>query len=424
MKKNIKIISLSLLSLLSVSLAGCGTTYPFIEELIPTYRVRFYDSEEKVNLLYEIDDVKEHENVTFPDDITPTKEEDEYATYTFSGWDKSLDNIIENTDFYAQYDSVSKKYTVTYMNSDETVLYVDTVKAGEASVYKGNTPTRESSTTATFTFSGWDVSEETLNCVLKDIVTYALFTSNVRLYTVKFYMDDGETKLKEESVEYGGLATAPTGVTKESVVESNGCFQLAYTFTGWDKDPLNTKITEDNTVFKAVFSSERTKTDKGILKQFITECSDSELISYSESASKIMSTELDENENVLTTYTLSYIPSNQSFAYVVDSTLTINDADYNYQLQVGFNESGLIENGSFVNVTSSSGTTILYGSFTPKCSGRILAAPGESWLTSYSGSDSMKSEVLSDTNIFFTKLYQRVEGYFTQNGLPYLYGSD
>lgn len=45
------------------------------------------------------------------------------------------------------------EYKVTFANYDDSVLFVDTVKAGETATYEGETPTRPADDEYTYTFS-------------------------------------------------------------------------------------------------------------------------------------------------------------------------------------------------------------------------------------------------------------------------------
>lgn len=104
---------------------------------------------------------------------TPTKPEDEKYTYTFSGWDRSLDNVTK--DFYtvAQFDSTLKEFTVTFCNWEKTELGKVKVPYGSPAAYTGTTPTREADENYTYTFKGWN---EDLSSITKNLTTYAVFT--------------------------------------------------------------------------------------------------------------------------------------------------------------------------------------------------------------------------------------------------------
>lgn len=129
--------------------------------------------------------------------------------YTFTGWDKTFDNITENTTVTATYESI--KYTVNFVDFDGTLLKSETVDKG-ASVSAPADPTREG-----FRFIGWN---GTAANVTADMTITAQY---VQQFSVTF-VDYNGTVLKTETVENGKSATAPTAPTRPY-----------YTFLGWDK---------------------------------------------------------------------------------------------------------------------------------------------------------------------------------------------
>ena len=85
----------------------------------------------------------------------PARESSETATYTFAGWDKTVDVCKGDTVYTATYTEHLIEYTVVFKNYDGTVLsseiyhYGDTVKEPAA-------PKREADETYAYTFAGWD----------------------------------------------------------------------------------------------------------------------------------------------------------------------------------------------------------------------------------------------------------------------------
>ncbi|MBR3460692.1 MAG: InlB B-repeat-containing protein, partial [Clostridia bacterium] len=145
--------------------------------------------------------------------------------YTFTGWDKTFNNINADTVVTAQYtqNAVVNYYTVTFKDWDGTVLKTEQVAEGGAATAPNN-PTRTG-----YTFTGWDTA---FNNITADTVVTAQYTINS--YTVTFKDWDG-TPLKTQTVNYGGAATAPANPTR-----------TGYAFTGWDKAFNN--ITADTVV--------------------------------------------------------------------------------------------------------------------------------------------------------------------------------
>ena len=111
---------------------------------INKYTVTFKDYNGTV--LKTQNDVEYNTSATAPTD--PTR-----AGYTFTGWDKALTNITEDTTITATYSINS--YTVTWTNYDDTVLKTDTVDYGETPAYTGATPTKPADAQYTYTFVGW-----------------------------------------------------------------------------------------------------------------------------------------------------------------------------------------------------------------------------------------------------------------------------
>jgi len=131
------------------------------------------------------------------------------AAYTFSGW-KDGDNTYTNSQAVKNL-SAQQGATVTLL-----------AQWTPASVTLP-TPTRTG-----YTFNGWFTAANggtpvtTSTAFDKDDEIYAQWT--IKTYTVTFF-DYDSTQLKQETVNHGSAATAPTPPTR-----------TGYTFTGWDKN--------------------------------------------------------------------------------------------------------------------------------------------------------------------------------------------
>ena len=159
----------------------------------------------------------------------PTRSETNEATYTFTGWDQSLENITSDCIRTAQYSEtlkpVTNYYKVTFKNYDNTLLQEVTVEEGQSAVYSGQTPTKPSTPTHAYTFKGWDAS---LDNITSDCVRVAQFDETQTKYTVTFKNYDG-TLLYETYVEAGKTVTYNGPVPTRN--ETN---EATYTFSGWD----------------------------------------------------------------------------------------------------------------------------------------------------------------------------------------------
>lgn len=167
---------------------------------------------------------------------TVVKVTDDGYTYEFTGWDKTFDNIVENTIVNALFNQIAHTYTVQYVNWDGELLFADSVATDEASVYEGETPVREANDRYTYQFTGWTDSDS-LDKVTRDITVYALYDAIERTYTVTFNYGHGlsvvienvpyGTDLTKKDNEFG--AQVPTDTFKASTP------QYDYTFIDWDR---------------------------------------------------------------------------------------------------------------------------------------------------------------------------------------------
>ena len=174
---------------------------------------------------------------------TPTKPATDRYSYSFSGWDKSLANVIEDYAVIAQYNSSVNQYTVTFKNYDGTVLGTSTVDYGSTAVYGGSTPTKPASVDLVYSFTGWDIS---LTNVTSNRIAVAQYSSSTRQYTVTFKNYDGSV-LQEGLVNYGGTASY-AGETPTRASDA----QYTYSFEGWDRPLSNI---EGDTIITAQYSS-------------------------------------------------------------------------------------------------------------------------------------------------------------------------
>jgi transglutaminase-like putative cysteine protease len=152
------------------------------------------------------------------DGPTPTKPEDDAHTYSFKGWDRSLDAV--NKDYYtvALFTSTLKEFVVTFCNWDKTELQKVTVTYGSPAEYSAAAPTRADDDTYTYTFKGWN---EDISCITKAITTYAEFTPE---------------PIKKSSGEGGGGSGPGTGGGGGVPTEGD---LLTVVFDNWDNTFLD-----------------------------------------------------------------------------------------------------------------------------------------------------------------------------------------
>ena len=135
------------------------------------------------------------------------------------------------------------KYTIKFVDSDDSVISENVYKAGESIVVPAD-PTKEADKTYTYKFAGWDNSiSET---AVADAIYTATYDKEYIEYTVKF-VSDGKEISSKDGYHYGDSVVVPAEPTKESDKTNT------YKFVGWDKEI--TKVT-GNVTYYAVFESD------------------------------------------------------------------------------------------------------------------------------------------------------------------------
>lgn len=161
----------------------------------------------------------------------PIKPSTAQYDYAFVGWSLSVNaetategaeaNVTEDRSVYAAYAKTVRTYSVTWKNSDGTVLETDTdVPYSTTPRYDGPTPQNPDGGTS---FQGW---MPPVVPVVGDVIYTASYTS---LYTVKFWNDSALLQTVE-GVPDGGSAT----YTGETPTHASG-----RVFEGWNPPPLN-----------------------------------------------------------------------------------------------------------------------------------------------------------------------------------------
>lgn len=126
------------------------------------------------------------------------------------------------------------QYTVTFIGANGEQLWQESVYEGDNCPNPVNkhisAPTKASTTTEIFTYSGWSIDEGgsawqgALSNITSNRTVYAAFTSKTRYYTVKFY--DGANVVKTEQHEYNSSSSY--------VYNKTGA-----RFMGWTPSPTN-----------------------------------------------------------------------------------------------------------------------------------------------------------------------------------------
>ncbi len=156
----------------------------------------------------------------------PTKEATAEFTYGFGGWTPTVETVKGNATYKATYTNTTNKYTVTWKNSDGTVLETDEeVLYGTMPTYDGKDPVKEGNAQYTYTFKGWD---KEVSKVVGNVTYTAEFTETVNKYVVTWKNEDGTVLATDKEVPYG---TMPTYTGEEPTKEKTP--EFTYTFDKW-----------------------------------------------------------------------------------------------------------------------------------------------------------------------------------------------
>ena len=122
-----------------------------------------------------------------------------------------------------------KKFTITFVNEDGTVLQSEMVEYGVKPVYNKETPAKEATKQYTYTFAGWDneVTE-----VAGDATYTATYDRKLNTYRIRFVNEDG-TELQSEVLDFGAKPVY-NGKTPAKAATK----QYTYTFAGWDNEVI------------------------------------------------------------------------------------------------------------------------------------------------------------------------------------------
>lgn len=197
-----------------------------IEAPKPKYTVNFYDWD---GTIISTQTVTQGDDAVVP--TNPTRK-----GYNFVGWDKSVANIKENTDFYADFEK--QQFTVVFVDwKNESVkvqkfAYGDVLTPPEAEEVEGKT------------FDGWDEIRKGNTIVKSDMVVRAEYETNT--YTVKFYDFDGNV-ISTQQVEYGKSPEVPDTV-KDSLDGKK--------FAGWFNPEDYSEVKTDVAVYPTYYFDE------------------------------------------------------------------------------------------------------------------------------------------------------------------------
>ncbi|MBP5476368.1 MAG: InlB B-repeat-containing protein, partial [Paludibacteraceae bacterium] len=175
---------------------------------------------------------------------TPVKEATAAQTFEFNGsWSPAITAVgSSSVEYVAQYTATTRKYTVTFVNYDMSVLgstEVDYNTTPTTATFKAAIapsdyePYKPDNSAYSFEFDGWRLNGASSNgfVQVKGDQTYvAQFAETTKKYRISFVDDDGETVLHWTQLEYDAMPSydgpATSGFDKQDA-------EWNYTFIGW-----------------------------------------------------------------------------------------------------------------------------------------------------------------------------------------------
>lgn len=158
------------------------------------YTAEFYKVTNKYAITWiwkDVDGMEKTETEQLAYNTQPSKDGTDYQTtstvYTFAGWDSTIKPVTGDATYTATYDESVRKYTITWkVEGSEDIT--SSVEYDTLPVYSGETPTKESTVSQVFEFTGWN---PVLTEVDGEAVYTAQFSESPRTYTISF--DEGIT---------------------------------------------------------------------------------------------------------------------------------------------------------------------------------------------------------------------------------------
>lgn len=154
----------------------------------------------------------------------PEKAADAQYSYTFSDWDRKIEKVSGDATYTAQFNKKLNQYTVTWKNGD-TILKTELVEYGTIPIYDGEDPIKAEDDVATYEFDGWD---KKIEAVTGDVIYTAKFAETKKVYTIRFFAEDGITQIGETlSLNWNMSIEKPEDPSKDPTNEKT------YSFAGW-----------------------------------------------------------------------------------------------------------------------------------------------------------------------------------------------
>ena len=185
----------------------------------------------------------------------PTKAGNAQYSYKFTGWNPAVSPVTGDVTYKAQFEEVTNKYTVTWVNWDNKELEKDEdVSYGADPEYNGEEPTKAGNAQYSYKFTGWNPA---VSPVTGDVTYKAQFEEVTNKYTVTYDLDGGEWTEATNEFPYEYKATVEVIKTVPT--------REGYKFSGWRSEEVTIEndaftMPAKDVVLKAVWEANPTPT--------------------------------------------------------------------------------------------------------------------------------------------------------------------
>ena len=184
----------------------------------------------------------------------PTRAADAQYTYTFKDWTPEVETVTGDAVYTAVYDKAVNKYTIKWVDWDDSEVRTDTEVAYGTELKAPADPTREADAEYTYTFASWTPKIET---VTGDATYKATYTKEANIYKVTYDLDGGEWTEATNEFPYEYKATVEVVKTVPT--------REGYKFSGWRSEEVTIEndaftMPAKDVVLKAVWEANPTPT--------------------------------------------------------------------------------------------------------------------------------------------------------------------
>lgn len=191
---------------------------------IREYTVRFLNN---AGQLLSTQTIKYGNTPSYNGDTPVPQNADSHYNYSFAGWTPAISPVTQNIDYTATYNVTAKKYTITFVNNENTLLQSSQVDYNTIPAYNNSTPpiAENQNVYYNYSFAGWTPS---ISKVTGDATYKAVYNCLAKTYLIRF-LNNGNTVLESKNWSYGSEPIYSNATPVAENQDSN----YKYTFIGW-----------------------------------------------------------------------------------------------------------------------------------------------------------------------------------------------